>query len=64
MKFSIRKAQVTVGEKTFTDETNLELSWTHGDKGCMFVVKSNIGWKALCKYARDGRTAFKKHLGV
>jgi hypothetical protein len=62
MKFQANKAKVTMGEKTFVDETSVEMNWTEGNEGCLYVVPANIGWKKLLKAARDGKQAFKKHL--
>lgn len=62
MKFQIRNAQTTVGEKTFVDKSSLEMNWTEGAEGCLYVVNANLGWKKLLKAARDGKHAFRKYL--
>ena len=62
MKLQIRKAQTTVGDKTFVDDDAVEMNWTHGTEGCLYVVSRNLGLKGLIKAARDGKQDFKKYL--
>lgn len=62
MKLLIRKAQMKSGEKTFIDDSNVEIHWSEGNDGCMLVVKANIGWKEILKYTRQTKKAFQKHL--